>query len=230
MATPGATGFFRLRVAGGDGVRSGFFDKAATTGDALGRPARADAAAVGFAFADTLPAATSGRAGDLTAGLTAGLAASDLTAGFREVTAPVFATDLAVLDAATAFFDDFTAVALDALRTGAAAILVADLTAGLMADFAATFAAGLAADLAFELEVFATAVAFRTAGTGLAAAGRVTLGVEEADFLAEAGAAVPDEEAAVWADVAMERLQKIAIPRIVSGPVRSEFLGTRYHY
>ena len=207
-------------------MRSGFVDKAATTGEALGRPARADAAAVGFAFADTLPAATSGRAGDLTAGLTAGLAASDLTAGFREVAAPVFATDLAVLDAATAFFDDFTAVALDALRTGAAAILVADLTAGLMADFAATFAAGLA----FELEVFATAVAFRTAGTGLAAAGRVTLGVEEADFLAEAGAAVPDEGAAVWADVAMERLQKIAIPRIVSGPVRSEFLGTRHHY
>ena len=214
MATPGATGFFRLRVAGGDGVRSGFVDKAATTGEALGRPARADAAAVGFAFADTLPAATSGRAGDLTAGL----AASNLAAGFREVAAPVFATDLAVLDAATAFFDDFTAVALDALRTGAAATLVA--------DFAATFAAGLAV----ELEVFATAVAFRAAGTGLAAAGRVTLGVEEADFLAEAGAAVPDEGAAVWADVAMERLQKIAIPRIVSGPVRSEFLGTRQHY
>jgi hypothetical protein len=64
----------------------------------------------------------------------------------------------------------------------------------------------------------------------LAAAGRVTFGVEEADFLAEAVAAVPDEGAAVWADVAMERLQKIAIPRIVSGPVRSEFLGTRQHY
>ncbi len=213
-------------MAGGDGVRSGLVDKPATTAEALGRLARADASAVGFAFADTLPAATSGRAVDLTAGLTAGLAASDLTAGFREVAAPVFATDLAVLDAATAFFDDFTAMAPDALRTGAAATLVAGLTA----DFAATFAAGFAAGFAVELEVFATAVAFRTAETGLAAAGRVTFGVGEADFLAEAGAAVPDEGAAVWADVAMERLQKIAIPRIVSGPVRSEFLGTRHHY
>ena len=227
MADPGATGFFRLRVAGGDGVRSGFVDEPATTAEALGRPARRDAAAVGFAFADTLPAATSGRAGDLTAGLTA----SDLAAGFREVEAPVFATDLAVLgeapalavlDAAAAFFDDFTAVAPDALRTGDAATLVAGLTAGL----AATFAFGLAV----ELEVFATAVALRTVGAALAAAGRVTFGVEAADFLAEAVAAVPDEGAAVWADVAMERLQKIAIPRIVSEPVRSEFLGTRQHY
>lgn len=218
MADPGATGFFRLRVAGGDGVRSGFVDEPATTAEALGRPARRDAAAVGFAFADTLPAATSGRAGDLTAGL----AASDLAAGFREVEAPVFATDLAVLDAAATFFDDFTAVAPDALRTGDAATLVAGLTTGL----AATFAFGLAVGL----EVFATAVALRTVGAALAAAGRVTFGVEEADFLAEAVAAVPDEGAAVWADVAMERLQKIAIPRIVSGPVRSEFLGTRQHY
>ncbi len=212
-------------------MRSGLVDELATTADALGRPARGDAAAVGFAFPDTLPAATNGRTGDLTAGLTAGLAASDLTAGFREVEAPVFATDLAVLgkppalaalDAATTFFDDFTAVAPDALRTGAAATLLADLTAGL----AATFAFGLAV----ELEVFATAVALRTVGAAVAAAGRVTFGVEAADFLAEAGAAVPDEGAAVWADVAMERLQKIAIPRIVSGPVRSGFLGTRQHY
>jgi hypothetical protein len=167
----------------------------------------------------------------LTAGLAAGLAASDLAAGFREIEAPVFDTDLAVLDearafavldAATAFFDDFTAVAPDALRTGAAATLLAGLTAGL----AATFAFGLAV----ELEVFATAVVLRTVGAALAAAGRVTFGVEAADFLAETGAAVPDEGAAVWADVAMERLQKIAIPRIVSGPVRSGFLGTRQHY
>ena len=221
-------------------MRSGLVDELATTADALGRPARGDAAAVGFAFPDTLPAATNGRTGDLTAGLAAGLAASDLAAGFREVEAPVFATDLAVLDeapafavlgeppafavldAATAFFDDFTAVAPDALRTGAAATLLAGLTAGL----AATFAFGLAV----ELEVFATAVVLRTVGAALAAAGRVTFGVEAADFLAEAGAAVPDEGAAVWADVAMERLQKIAIPRIVSGPVRSGFLGTRQHY
>jgi hypothetical protein len=134
---------------------------------------------------------------------------------------------LAVLDAAPAFFDGFTAVAPEALRTGAAATFAATLTAGLTTGLAATFAAGLAV----EPEGFATAVAFRTAGAGLAAAaGRVTFGVEEADFLAAAGAAVPDEGAAVWADVAMERLQKIAIPRIVSGPVRSEFLGTRQHY
>jgi hypothetical protein len=88
----------------------------------------------------------------------------------------------------------------------------------------------LAAVLAVELEVFATAEAFRTAGAVLAAAGRATFGVEEVGFLAGTEAAVPDEGAAVWADVAMERLQKIAIPRIVSGPVRSEFLGTRQHY
>ena len=208
-------------------MRSGLVDEPATTAEALGRPARGDAVAVGFAFPDTLPAATNGRTGDLTAGL----AASDLAAGFREIEAPVFATDLAVLDeerafavldAATAFFDDFTAVAPDALRTGAAATLLAGLTAGL----AATFAFGLAV----ELEVFATAVALRTVGAAVAAAERVTFGVEAADFLAEAGAAVPDEGAAVWADVAMERLQKIAIPRIVSGPVRSGFLGTRQHY
>ena len=125
-------------------MRSGLVDEPATTAEALGRPARGDAAAVGFAFPDTLPAATNGRTGDLTAGLTAGLAASDLTAGFREVEAPVFATDLAVLgkppalaalDAATTFFDDFTAVAPDALRTGAAATLLAGLTAGLAATF-----------------------------------------------------------------------------------------------
>ena len=216
-------------------MRSGFVDEPATTAEALGRPARRDAAAVGFAFADTLPAATSGRAGDLTAGLAAGLAASDLAAGFREVEAPVFATDLAalgeppalaVLDAATAFFDGFTAGAPDALRTGAAATFAAGLTAGLTAGLAATFAFGLAV----EVEVFATAVALRTAGAVLAAAGRVTFGVEEVDFFAGTEAAVPDEGAAVWADVAMERLQKIAIPRIVSGPVRSEFLGTRQHY
>ena len=199
-------------------MRSGLVDEPATTAEALGRPARGDAAAVGFAFPDTLPAATNGRTGDLTAGL----AASDLAAGFREVEAPVFATTLAVLDAATTFFDDFTAVAPDALRTGAAATLLAGLTAGL----AATFAFGLAV----ELEVFATAVALRTVGAALATAGRVTFGVDAADFLAEAGAAVPDEGAAVWADVAMERLQKIAILRIVSGPVRSGFLGTRHHY
>ena len=199
-------------------MRSGLVDEPATTAEALGRPARGDAAAVGFAFPDTLPAATNGRTGDLTAGL----AASDLAAGFREVEAPVFATTLAVLDAATTFFDDFTAVAPDALRTGAAATLLAGLTAGL----AATFVFGLAV----ELEVFATAVALRTVGAALATAGRVTFGVDAADFLAEAGAAVPDEGAAVWADVAMERLQKIAILRIVSGPVRSGFLGTRHHY
>ena len=199
-------------------MRSGLVDEPATTAEALGRPARGDAAAVGFAFPDTLPAATNGRTGDLTAGL----AASDLAAGFREVEAPVFATTLAVLDAATTFFDDFTAVAPDALRTGAAATLLAGLTAGLAATFAFC--------LAVELEVFATAVALRTVGAALATAGRVTFGVDAADFLAEAGAAVPDEGAAVWADVAMERLQKIAIPRIVSGPVRSEFLGTRQHY
>ena len=199
-------------------MRSGLVDELATTADALGRPARGDAAAVGFAFPDTLPAATNGRTGDLTAGL----AASDLAAGFREVEAPVFATTLAVLDAATTFFDDFTAVAPDALRTGAAATLLAGLTAGLAATFAFC--------LAVELEVFATAVALRTVGAALATAGRVTFGVDAADFLAEAGAAVPDEGAAVWADVAMERLQKIAILRIVSGPVRSGFLGTRHHY
>ena len=199
-------------------MRSGLVDEPATTAEALGRPARGDAAAVGFAFPDTLPAATNGRTGDLTAGL----AASDLAAGFREVEAPVFATTLAVLDAATTFFDDFTAVAPDALRTGAAATLLAGLTAGLAATFAVC--------LAVELEVFATAVALRTVGAALATAGRVTFGVDAADFLAEAGAAVPDEGAAVWADVAMERLQKIAILRIVSGPVRSGFLGTRHHY
>lgn len=199
-------------------MRSGLVDEPATTAEALGRPARGDAAAVGFAFPDTLPAATNGRTGDLTAGL----AASDLAAGFREVEAPVFATTLAVLDAATTFFDDFTAVAPDALRTGAAATLLAGLTAGLAATFAFC--------LAVELEVFATAVALRTVGAALATAGRVTFGVDAADFLAEAGAAVPDEGAAVWADVAMERLQKIAILRIVSGPVRSGFLGTRHHY
>ena len=207
-------------------MRSGLVDEPATTAEALGRPARGDAAAVGFAFPDTLPAATNGRTGGLTAGLaaglTAGLAASDLAAGFREVEAPVFATTLAVLDAATTFFDDFTAVAPDALRTGAAATLLAGLTAGLAATFAFC--------LAVELEVFATAVALRTVGAALATAGRVTFGVDAADFLAEAGAAVPDEGAAVWADVAMERLQKIAILRIVSGPVRSGFLGTRHHY
>ena len=199
-------------------MRSGLVDEPATTAEALGRPARGDAAAVGFAFPDTLPAATNGRTGDLTTGL----AASDVAAGFREVEAPVFATDLAVLDAATTFFDDFTAVAPDALRTGAAATLLAGLTAGLAATFAFC--------LAVELEVFATAVALRTVGAALATAGRVTFGVDAADFLAEAGAAVPDEGAAVWADVAMERLQKIAILRIVSGPVRSGFLGTRHHY
>ena len=208
-------------------MRSGLVDEPATTAEALGRPARGDAAAVGFAFPDTLPAATNGRTGDLTAGL----AASDVAAGFREVEAPVFATDLAVLgkppalaalDAATTFFDDFTAVAPDALRTGAAATLLAGLTAGLAATFAFC--------LAVELVVFATAVALRTVGAALATAGRVTFGVDAADFLAEAGAAVPDEGAAVWADVAMERLQKIAILRIVSGPVRSGFLGTRHHY
>ena len=199
-------------------MRSGLVEEPATTAEALGRPARGDAAAVGFAFPDTLPAATNGRTGDLTAGL----AASDLAAGFREVEAPVFATTLAVLDAATTFFDDFTAVAPDALRTGAAATLLAGLTAGLAATFAFC--------LAVELEVFATAVALRTVGAALATAGRVTFGVDAADFLAEAGAAVPDEGAAVWADVAMERLQKIAILRIVSGPVRSGFLGTRHHY
>ena len=199
-------------------MRSGLVEEPATTAEALGRPARGDAAAVGFAFPDTLPAATNGRTGDLTAGV----AASDLAAGFREVEAPVFATTLAVLDAATTFFDDFTAVAPDALRTGAAATLLAGLTAGLAATFAFC--------LAVELEVFATAVALRTVGAALATAGRVTFGVDAADFLAEAGAAVPDEGAAVWADVAMERLQKIAILRIVSGPVRSGFLGTRHHY
>ena len=151
-------------------MRSGLVDEPATTAEALGRPARGDAAAVGFAFPDTLPAATNGRTGDLTAGL----AASDLAAGFREVEAPVFATTLAVLDAATTFFDDFTAVAPDALRTGAAATLLAGLTAGL----AATFAFGLAV----EVEVFATAVALRAVGAALAAAGRVTFGVEEVDF------------------------------------------------
>lgn len=175
-------------------MRSGLVDEPATTAEALGRPARGDASAVGFAFPDTLPAATNGQTSDLTAGL----AASDLAAGFREVEAPVFATDLAVLgkppalaalDATTTFFDDFTAVAPDALRTGAAATLLAGLTAGL----AATFAFGLAV----ELEVFAIAVALRTVGAALAAAGRVTFGVEEADFLSEAGAAVPDEGAAV---------------------------------
>ena len=203
-------------------MRSGLVEEPATTAEALGRPARGDAAAVGFAFPDTLPAATNGRTGDLTAGLTPGLAASDVVAGFREDEAPVFATALAVLDAATTFFDDLTAVAPDALRTGAAATLLAGLTAGLAATFAFC--------LAVELEVFATAVALRTVGAALATAGRVTFGVDAADFLAEAGAAVPDEGAAVWADVAMERLQKIAILRIVSGPVRSGFLGTRHHY
>ena len=149
-------------------MRSGLVDEPATTAEALGRPARGDAAAVGFAFPDTLPAATNGRTGDLTAGL----AASDLAAGFREVEAPVFATDLAVLDAArsfavldaaTTFFDGFTAVAPDALRTGAAATLLAGLTAGLAATFAFC--------LAVELEVFATAVALRTVGAALATAG-----------------------------------------------------------
>ncbi len=113
-------------------MRSGFVDEPATTAEALGRAARGDATAVDFAFADTLPAATTGRAGGLTAGLAAGLAASDLAAGFRVDEAPVFATDLVVLDeapalvvldeapalvvfdAATAFFDGFTAGAPDA--------------------------------------------------------------------------------------------------------------------
>ena len=174
-------------MAGGEGVRSGFVDEPATTAEALGRTTRGDAAAVDFAFADTLPAATTGRTGDLTAGLTPGLAASDVAAGFREDEAPVFAADLAALgeppalaglDAATTFFDDFTAGAPDALRTEAAATFAAGLAAGFAAGLAATFAAGLAV----EPEVFATAVALRTVGAVLAAAGRVTFGVEEVDF------------------------------------------------
>ena len=172
-------------------MRSSFVEEPATTAEDLGRTTRGDAAAVDFAFAVTLPAATTGRTGDLTAGLTPGLAASDVAAGFREDEAPVFAADLAALgeppalaglDAATTFFDDFTAGAPDALRTEAAATLAAGLAAGFAAGLTAGLAATFAAGLAVELEVFATAVALRTVGAVLAAAGRVTFGVEEGDF------------------------------------------------